>query len=263
MSLPGMSDALIAGYVYRIGHGEPFSIFSVYNAIGTLGCVFWFAAYGFIIFQSHKDKASGVPLPALCLNFGWEFLGSFVWENPIPLWRWFYRIWFVLDVAIFVQTWLYGRRLSRAPEVRRHFHAVLLATLLAGAVGQWAFTRTFYDPMGFITAFAINLVMSALFIGLYFERRDRQGLSYAAAWLKLLGTLCTSIECHYFLPVIHPDKPSFAFPHFLYASIFLLDALYVGLLRRSRRAALQLPSRQLSAVRPLEAEARGSAHALR
>jgi hypothetical protein len=263
MSLPSMSDAVIPGYVYRIGDSEPFSIFSVYNLVGTLGCVFWFLAYGFIIFQSHKDKASGVPLLALCLNFGWEFLGSFVWENPIPLWRWFYRIWFVLDIAIFVQMWLYGRRLARVPEVRRHFHAVLLATLLAGTVGQWAFTRTFHDPMGFITAFAINLVMSVLFIGLYFERRGRQGLSFAAAWFKLLGTLCTSIECHYFLPVIHPDKESFAFPHFLYASILLLDGVYIGLLWRARRTARRPSAADaLSAARPPRSDEVGLAAAL-
>jgi len=94
-------------YEYRIGDSAPFSIFSPYNIIGTVGCVFWFLAYGFIIYQSHKDKAPGVPTLALCLNFGWEFLGSFVWDNPIPLWRWFYSIWFLLDVAIFAQLWLY------------------------------------------------------------------------------------------------------------------------------------------------------------
>lgn len=258
MSLPSLSDVVFPGYEYRIGDSEPFSIFSVYNLIGTLGCVFWFLAYGFIIAQSHQHKASGIPFLALCLNFGWEFLGSFVWENPIPLWRWFYRIWFVLDIAIFVQMWMYGRRLQRVPEVRRHFHALLLTTLVAGTIGQWAFTRTFHDPMGFITAFAINLVMSVLFIGLYLERRDGQGLSYAAAWFKMLGTLCTSIECHYFLPVIHPDKESLAFPHFSYVSIFVFDWVYIGLLWRARRAA-----HPLTAARSPAARAAGSGHALR
>jgi hypothetical protein len=224
-------------YEYRIGDSEPFSIFSPYNIVGTVGCVFWFLAYGFVIYQSHKDKAHGVPALALCLNFGWEFLGAFVWENPIPLWRWFYRIWFLLDVAIFVQLWLYGKQQQRVPEVRRFFHPIVLFTLVLGTLGQWAFTRTFYDPMGFITAFAINLVMSQLFIGLYFERRDLRGLSYPAAWFKLLGTLCTSIECYYFLPIIHPHTDSFAFPSFLYGAIFLLDALYVFLLQRARRAS--------------------------
>jgi hypothetical protein len=224
-------------YMYRIGDSEPFSIFSGYNIIGTIGCVFWFLAYGFIIFQSWKDKANGVPILALCLNFGWEFLGSFVWDNPIPLWRWFYRTWFLLDVVIFVQVWMYGKPLQRMPEIRRHFHPILVLALIGGAIGQWAFTRTFYDPMGFITAFAINLIMSQRFIALYLERPDLRGLSYAAAWFKMLGTLCTSIECYYFLPVIHPMKESFAFPHFLFVSIFLLDAFYVFLLHRARPAA--------------------------
>jgi hypothetical protein len=217
-------------YMYRIGDSEPFSIFSAYNIVGTVGCGFWFLAYAFIILQSHRDKATGMPLLPLCLNFGWELLGSFVWENPIPLWRWFYRTWLVLDVAIFVQAWLYGQRLQPIAKVRRHFHLLLVGTLAFATFGQWAFTRTFYDPMGFITAFAINLVMSARFIGLYFERPDGRGLSYPAAWFKMLGTLCTAIECHYFLPVIHPQKGSFLFPHFLYVSIFILDVLSISLL---------------------------------
>jgi hypothetical protein len=228
---------MLNDYEYRIGDSAPFSIFSPYNIIGTIGCVFWFLAYGFIIYQSHKDKAPGVPTLALCLNFGWEFLGAFVWDNPIPLWRWFYRIWFLLDVAIFAQLWWYGKALQVVPEVRRHFHPIVLATLVTGALGQWAFTRTFYDPMGFITAFAINLVMSLLFPYLYFERRDLRGLSYAAAWFKMLGTLCTSIECYFFLPIIHPHKDSFAFPNFLYVAVFLLDTLYIYLLHRARQAA--------------------------
>jgi hypothetical protein len=227
-------------YEYRIGNSEPFSIFSAYNIIGTLGCVFWFLAYGFIIYQSHKDKAHGVPALALCLNFGWEFLGSFIWENPIPLWRWFYRIWFVLDVIIFAQLWLYGKAMQRIPEVQRHFHPIIVITLVLATLGQWAFTQTYYDPMGFITAFAINLVMSYLFLCMYFDRRDLRGISFAAAWFKLLGTLCTSIECYFFLPVIHPDTSSFAYPQFLYVAIFLLDALYIYLLYRARRAAKPL-----------------------
>jgi hypothetical protein len=226
--------------IYRIGNSEPFDIFSTYNLIGTLGCVFWFLAYSFVIYTSHKDKAYGVPVVALCLNFGWEFLGSFVWENPIPLWRLFYVIWFLLDVAIFVQLWRYGRALQTIPLVQRHFHLLVLVTLFAGTLGQWAFTLTFYDPLGFITAFAINLVMSVLFVFMYLERKDLRGISYAAAWLKMLGTVCTSVECYFFLPVIHPDKTSFAFSNFLYVSIFVVDVVYIVLLHRARRGAALL-----------------------
>ena len=242
-------------YMYRIGDSAPFSIFSAYNIVGTVGCFCWFLAYGFMIAKSHEDKANGLPVLALCLNFGWEFLGSFVWANPIPLWRWFYRIWFFLDVAIFAQVWLYGKRMQSVPEVRRYFHPILIGTLVLGTFGQWAFTRTFYDPLGFITAFGINLVMSQRFIALYFERPDLRGLSYAAAWFKMLGTLCTSFECYYFLPVIHPSKPSFAFAHFLFVSIFLLDVAYIGLLHRARqRLAREQRSKLPSEGQPSRAQ---------
>lgn len=222
--------------IYRIGNSPPFSIYSRENLIGILGCIFWFLAYGFVIYQSYRDKAYGIPLLAISLNFAWEFLASFVWENPIPLWRWLYRIWFVLDVVIVTQLLLYGRRWQTIPELVRYFYPVVASAVLLATVGQWAFTETFYDPLGFITAFMINLVMSIAFVFLYWARRGMEGLSYAAAWCKLLGTLCTSIECAVFLPIIHPPGTSFLFLHFLYVTILLVDCLYVTLLWRARRS---------------------------
>jgi small basic protein len=218
---------------YQIGDSAPFSIFSTYNLIGIVGCVFWFLAYGFVIHKSYKDKAYGIPMLAICLNFAWELLASFVWENPIPLWRLFYRIWFVLDLVIVAQLFLYGRRHQRVPAIARHFNLVTIVTFLGAVLGQWAFTQTFYDPLGFITAFMINLVMSVLFIFMFFERPGLEGLSYPAAWCKMFGTLCTSIECYVFLPIIHPHKTSFAFTHFLFGGIWVLDCVFIGLLTRA------------------------------
>ena len=106
-------------------------------------------------------------------------------------------------------------------------------------VGQLTFVLTFGDLLGFIDAFIINLVMSALFVAMYFARQpDGVGLNYPAAWLKMIGTACTSIQCAALLPVIRPDIPSWGFLYFLYLLIFALDVIYVVLLHNARRSAL-------------------------
>ena len=59
--------------------------------------------------------------------------------------------------------------------------------------------------------------------------------SVAAAWCKLLGTLCTSIECHHVIGMSEPWLPSLSFLTFLGASIFATDVLYTYLVTRDAR----------------------------
>jgi len=220
-------------HIYQLDNeGYPFSIISWYNLIGTLGCAFWFGAYIAIIYRSHKDKSYGMPMLCLCLNFSWELHASFVWDVPIPLWRAFYRGWLLFDVVIMYQLIQHGKREMRVPELKQYFYPLLCGTFAFSLWGLYAFQSTFNDPMGFGSAFLINLVMSIMFIFFYFEKRDLNGISSSAAWLKMLGTLCTASECYVLLPVFRPRFPSFTFLHFLYVSIFVIDCVYICLLRR-------------------------------
>jgi hypothetical protein len=100
---------------------------------------------------------------------------------------------------------------------------------------------TFKDTLGIILAFVINLVMSALFIPFYFTRRESgRGLSLPVAWLKMIGTVLSSLQCYFLLPFIHPVPASttqagpYAFFHFLFVACFVLDVTYIMLLSADR-----------------------------
>jgi hypothetical protein len=203
-----------------------------YFLIGVLGCALWTIAYVVLIRRAILDKVNTLPMLAICLNFTWELMAVFVLPNPSRAWTVLEWSWVVIDVGLVALLWVHGPN-ALAPHLRRYFRPFLPIVLLACFAGQLTFVFTFGDLLGFIVAFVINLVMSALFIAMYFQRGARGlGLSYPAAWLKMLGTACTCIQCAALLPAIRPDIPSWSFLYFLYITIFVLDAIYVALLHK-------------------------------
>jgi len=225
--------------------GEPFDPFAWFNIIGEIGCVFWIAAYVFIIRQSFKDKAYGLPLVAICMNLAWEFLASWVIPNPVPLWHFFDRMWFFVDLVIVYQLLRYGRGLQTIPEIRDNFVPVIIGTTLLSGMGLYAFYIQYHDLLGLMGAFMINLVMSVTFVFFYFSRRhqDGRGLSVPAAWCKMLGTLGTSIQCHYVIGMTQEWLGGLNFLTFLCLSIFLFDCLYIYVVTKAARATVQRPER--------------------
>lgn len=216
-----------------------FTIWSPTVLAGVFGCFLWIVTYVLVAIDSHRRKTYGIPLVAICLNFTWEGMAAFVWPNPIPLFHWAEYAWFAVDVLIVYFLLRYGRAQQVIPEVRRHFYPIVLAVMLLAGLGQYFFTRSIYDPMGYILAFTINLVMSALFINMYFARRDASDITYRVAWLKMIGTLGTCVMCFFFMRIIHPHLAekglSYEFYSYLYVATFCLDATYVFLLWRARR----------------------------
>lgn len=203
----------------------------------VVGDVLWIVAYILIIRLGFKDRTYGVPLLAVCLNLAWEFIFTFIHmpkgpDGSLDVVKFcMFLGWLVLDVLIFWQLLKYGGKEQRTDELRRFFPVVVILCL-AGAFGwHLTFTRAFDDPHGFLSAFIINLVMSVLFVGLAFERPDSKGLSYGAAWLKMLGTGIISFA-NVFMLLEDPGYDGFWF--FLFIGIFVFDATYVFLLHRRR-----------------------------
>lgn len=231
--------------VYQLDQGQPFNLLANYNLIGAVGYLLWLVAYVLVIRQGKRDKTYAIPLLPICLNFTWEFMDSWVLPDPVSFWKWIDRAWFLLDVAILGQLLHYGRKEQVIPEMRRYFYPVVAVTLALAFWGQYTFVTTFHDTLGFIAAFVINLVMSAIFPFFLFARRgDMRGISLGAAWCKLLGTGLASIQCVFLFPLIHPLSPVAyselspdSFFWFLFIAIFLLDCLYLGLVYKARRAA--------------------------
>ena len=225
--------------IYSVDPSNPaFNPLTWYNLIGALGCIFWVLAYLFILKRCFADKSYGLPLVAICLNFGWEILASFVFPNPVALWHLFDRIWLVVDVLLVYQLWRWGRAEQVVPEIARFFHPVVVGTFALGVWGQYAFVDSYRDRLGLVGAFGVNLIMSILFVFFYFARRGTgRGLSRAGAVCKMLGTLGTAIECHWVVRLIDPELAGLAFLNFLSVAIFAFDCLYIYLVFADRGAA--------------------------
>lgn len=224
---------------------NPFDPFAWFNIIGEIGCVFWILAYVFIIRQCFKDKSYGLPMVAICMNLAWEFLASWVIPNPVPLWHFFDRVWFFVDLVIVYQLFRWGRQFQTIPEVRDNFCSIIVGTTVLSGIGLHAFYIQYHDLLGLMGAFMVNLVMSVSFLFFYFARRHQggRGLSVPAAWCKLLGTLGTSIECHYVIGMTQPWLGGLNFLTFLCLSIFLFDCLYLYAVTKAARATAQEPER--------------------
>lgn len=228
--------------VYQLETGVPFDMAAWYNWVGGVGAACWLAAYIITIIDGFRSKTYGIPLLAICLNFTWELMDSFTLSDPILLWKVIDYLWFSMDVVIVYQLFKFGAREQKIAELRSGFSGYTVATLVFAFLGQYAWVTTFHDTLGLILAFVINLVMSALFLAFFFERRESgRGLSLKVAWLKMLGTALSSVQCYFLLPLVHPVEasttamPKYAFFWFLFAGCFLLDCAYIWLLSNWQR----------------------------
>ena len=183
-----------------------------------------------------------MPMVALCLNITWEAVSFSYAPRPVALWAVIEGIWLAIDLVILWQFVRYGRDEALPKRLRKLFYPLTIATLAACFLFHYTWLKFWDDKLLFVNAFIINLVMSVLFIQLWWKRQPSdKGLSLTAAWCKLAGTALTSIQCGIFLPRVMGDqafRDSWAFTWFLYVSIFIVDCVYVFLLYHGRRKTL-------------------------
>jgi hypothetical protein len=202
------------------------------NIVGDL---LWLVAYIFIIRQGFKDRTYGVPMLCIALNFTWEFIYAVKFPFPvtiIELLRW---AWLITDVVIVYQLFRYGRNSQNIPLIKEYFYPICIAMFASTYIGQMTFHYTFRDKWGAEDAYMINLVMSLLFVFLYFGRPRLQGLSRGAAWAKMLGTGILSIGSCFMIK----NWLASSFMVYLYATIFVLDVIYTALLYRTQAATAE------------------------
>lgn len=202
------------------------------NLVLTVCCgVGWTLAYIFIILRSFRDKACGMPFPALALNISWEFIFSFILVHPGGIVQltinW---IWLFFDVLILVAWLRYGLREWSGFLDRRLFlpYTAFVLGVCGGFV--YLFVRQFHDDAdgGQYSAFILNLFMSMLFVSKLAGRNDDRGQSLSIAVCKGLGTLAST------LCFVHQSR----FIVFTGAGCFVLDTVYAVLLYKRRQAGM-------------------------
>ena len=205
-----------------------------------LGEGLWIIAYILIIRQGFQERSYGVPLTAIALNYTWEFLYAFVWPPSCWVLCWLRYGWFLLDSIIVVQLFLYGRKEQNIPDLRNNFVACVISVFLLAGVGHWTFHHTFGDVTGEKAAYIINFVMSILFVLTASTRPDAHGLSYGAAWVKMVGTAVLALLS----ALSFSSKPlkTQSFMIYLFVSIFLIDILYIYVLGKKLHHPSQLPA---------------------
>jgi len=187
-------------------------------ALGS--ALFWTVTYVLVIVQGFRDRTCGMPLAALCANFAWELLLAFIMPFH-PVQQLITIVWFALDCIIMFQLLRYSRTRLSARTLRLVVGALIAVALLLH-IGT---AIELHDPQGKYSAFAINLMMSLLFIRMALLQ-GRFGQSLGIACAKMLGTLCASLWSYSLFP--HS-----VLLNMLYALIFAADWVYIGLLRRA------------------------------
>ena len=189
------------------------------------GGIFWILTYIFIISKGHKDKSYGMPLFALCANISWEFIFSFVLPHSPPQ-LYINYLWFGLDVVIIFQFFKYHKKEFLNIQSLKLYVVFIVALasafsiILTGGIALG-------DTSGVYAAFGQNLLMSVLFVLMFFKReRVLRGQSIFIAVFKMLGTALTSIHFYLFEPV---SQSSIVLP-VLFISIFIFDLLYTLLI---------------------------------
>jgi hypothetical protein len=232
--------------------------------LALLGDFLWLVAYVLFIRAGFKDRTYGVPFLAICLNFTWEFWFAIVRPPAQASVHWLHVGWFLLDVVIVWQLLRYGRKEQTIPEIARWFYPVVVATMVLALAGQVTLheqlnrNALFPDTDATGAAWSINLVMSVLFVFLYFGRRDLHGLSYAGAWAITIGSAMVAIanvilfarKPHVNFEIqtrrvgteewlsagtVGTDTLDLRFFYFLFVTILLFNLLYVLFLHRARK----------------------------
>lgn len=218
-----MPDRLI-----QLGHLAQVPIWL--GIINILGDVLWIIAYILTIRKGFQDKTYGIPMLCIALNLSWEFIYAAIFTYPnniIQILRW---IWFITDCVIAYQLFRYGRAWQTIPLIRKYFYPLCVLMFLSAYVGQLTFHYSLADQWGMLDAYMINLVMSMLFVWMYFGRPAEKGLSIGAAWAKMLGTGILSVGSCFMIT----DWLKSSFLVYLFITIFVFDVAYIALLYYDR-----------------------------
>ena len=184
----------------------------------------WTIVYLLIIKRGFQDQTYGMPIVALGANISWEFIFSFIHPHPTP--QVYINItWFLFDVIILYQIFRFGKKSINDSYPDVFFYPAIFLAVLIGFGLVFAISFEFDDWHGRYAAFGQNLMMSILFVTMFFKRKNLSGQSVYIALFKLVGTALPSVLFFSFVP----DS---ILMNTLYCGIIFFDVLYLILLHK-------------------------------
>lgn len=156
--------------------------------------LFWSIAYFDIIRVGLKQKTYGMPFLALSLNLTWELYNTvqgflmvgFHIANTINL------IWVVMDLMILYTYFKYGNSHLKIKPLLFYLGSIFII-LVSFLLQYWIGEEKGLVLGAVYSAFWSNLLMSLLFIPLYYKRKNLLGQTLLIAYTKCLGTLAITI----------------------------------------------------------------------
>jgi len=180
-----------------------------------------------------RDKSYAIPFYALALNFAWELLHAVLgFRAGVDAQTVFNALWFAFDLGILYTYFKFGRKYFPIQSARSFIAWSALGLVTAFSI-EYAFVREFGVGVGAsYSAFLQNLLMSVLFISMFFRRGGSEGQSLYIGVNKWIGTLTPTI--------LYGVIGEGAFPHgsflILILGIFctVFDLIYIRLLLKTQ-----------------------------
>lgn len=195
------------------------------------GFFLWGVLYVILVRNILKYKFVEMPFVVAAGNIAWELLYSFVFEMDMGyLLTWLYRVGTLVDVFIFIMVIRYGhKQISKLTSVHKYFRPMVVLIFIA-----WGILFYFYrsqgldNSLGTVSAIQLNMVISALYIVLILSRPTLYGMSYAIAWLKMMGTGLVTVFVFLHFPENH-------FIQTMGILVFIVDNIYIYMFARRRK----------------------------
>jgi CheY-like chemotaxis protein len=185
-------------------------------AIALTGSVLWILSYLLLVKDAIKNKFVEIPFFAVCGNLAWEFLFAFVFVDYINLGQiyiWGYQAWFLIDIAIVILLFMYGKKQVQSNFLKKYFRLFvpLLIVFYGFLLYFWismGFDNTPFDAphkigrhmspviLGATSAFILNLVISTLYIRLFLRKGDLYPFSFWNGVFRWSGTALFTVLFH-------------------------------------------------------------------
>ncbi|WP_029209518.1 transmembrane-type terpene cyclase [Aquimarina agarilytica] len=196
----------------------------------TLFCgICWTITYVECIRIGFKYKIHTMPFLALVLNITWEAFNTYQggllagWTHVSTV---FDGAWLLLDCIILYIYLVYTKSESTSSFV---FYGKVISLLVLGSVFQYIFAQQLgLIPGAVYSSSVMGLIMSSLFIKMYYDRGGAYGQSLSIAINKCLGTAAASL----LVGLVGVNSLGGAHPMVLYVGIFIffIDLYYIFLL---------------------------------
>jgi len=164
--------------------------------IALLSGICWTVVYLDCIYTGIKYKTYAMPFAALALNIAWEGVHAIYGYQTkgLSVQIIINILWLILDAGILFTYFLYNKKYSPKGVSIHSIYGYSILGLILSVLIQIMFVKEFgLVAGGAYSAFTQNLLMSILFINMFYTRMNREGQNLNIAINKWIGTLAPTI----------------------------------------------------------------------